>query len=91
MKKPQSKRIDDMRPEHDFASMKGGVRGKHHGRIKQDLRRNRFASRLRGNVVAVILEPDVSEIFHSSESVNRALRSIIAAVPNARKSGRKAS
>ena len=45
---------------------------------------NRFASRMHENVVAVILEPDVAKVFDSSESVNRLLRSVIAAVPSNR-------
>ena len=40
---------------------------------------NRFASKLRGRIVAVVLEPDVARVFDSSESVNRILRSVIAA------------
>ena len=35
---------------------------------------NRFAARLKGNVVAVVLEPDVSEVFPTSADVNQALR-----------------
>jgi hypothetical protein len=34
-----------------------------------------------GTVVAVTLEPDVAEVFDTSESVNRALRSVISARP----------
>lgn len=45
---------------------------------------NRFASHLKGNVVAVVLQPDVAEVFDSSESVNRLLRSVISAVPKPR-------
>jgi hypothetical protein len=47
-------------------------------------RPNRFASRMRGNVVAVVLQPDVAEVFSSSESVNRLLRLVISAVPKPR-------
>ena len=50
---------------------------------------NRFARQAKGGVVAVLLEPDVAEVFKSSESVNTVLRSIISVVP--RLSGRKAS
>jgi len=32
-------------------------------------------------IVAVVLEPDVAEVFHSSDSVNRILRSVISALP----------
>lgn len=50
-------------------------------------RPNRFASRMQGNVVAVVLEPDVAEVFDTSESVNQLLRSVISAIP-APKAGR---
>jgi hypothetical protein len=35
---------------------------------------NRFASHFKGDAVAVVLAPDVSEVFPTSESVNEALR-----------------
>ena len=41
-------------------------------------RPNRFAAETHGTVVAVALEPDVAAVFGTSESVNRALRSVIA-------------
>ena len=44
-------------------------------------RSNRFASRIRENAVAVVLEPDVAQVFDSSDSVNRLLRSVISALP----------
>ncbi|MSO55805.1 MAG: hypothetical protein EXQ55_02625 [Acidobacteria bacterium] len=68
----------DLRPEYEFDY--------------RQARPNRFASRMSGDVVAVVLEPDVAKVFDTSESVNRALRSILAAIPSAsRKSKRKAS
>jgi len=39
---------------------------------------NRFA---RKYSVTVTLDPDVAEVFTSSESVNRALRAVISAIP----------
>jgi hypothetical protein len=42
---------------------------------------NRFAAKMSKDTVAVVLEPDVAEIFGSSEVVNDLLRSIIAAIP----------
>ena len=42
---------------------------------------NRFASRVEKGTVAVVLDPDVAEVFKSSESVNALLRSVIAAMP----------
>ena len=44
--------------------------------------RNRFASRMSGTTLAVVLEPDVARVFDSSESVNRLLRSVISALPS---------
>jgi hypothetical protein len=43
---------------------------------------NRFAAKMAKGTVAVVLEPDVAEIFRSSEAVNALLRSIIAAMPS---------
>jgi hypothetical protein len=52
---------DDMRPEYDFSN---GVRGKHYESYKSGT-----------NVV--LLDPDVSEVFRNSESVNSALRMLL--------------
>lgn len=49
---------DEMSDEYDFS---GGKRGK-------------YAERYAQGANVVILEPDVYEIFHDSESVNEALR-----------------
>lgn len=35
MKKPDDTATDDLRPEYDFASMKGGVRGKYARRFRE--------------------------------------------------------
>lgn len=45
-------------------------------------RPNRFASRMTGDVVAIVLEPDVAQVFDTSESVNQLLRSVISAIPD---------
>jgi hypothetical protein len=48
-------------------------------------RPNRFASRPKlGRVRSVVLEPDVAEVFHSSDQVNELLRSIITNLPSRR-------
>ena len=52
---------------------------------------NRFASRAGRDVVAVLLEPDVAEIFKTSESVNTVLRSVISVLPQIPKRGTKGS
>ncbi len=42
---------------------------------------NRFAARMSGSTIAVVLEPDVAAVFKSSKTVNALLRSMISAVP----------
>jgi hypothetical protein len=43
---------------------------------------NRFASRLSGEAVAVVLDPDVAAVFTTSEEANQALRVLIDALGN---------
>ncbi len=43
-------------------------------------RPNRFASRMGDDAVTVVLEPDVAQVFGSSEAVNQLLRSVISAL-----------
>ena len=54
----------DMRPEYDFASMPGGVRGK-------------YVERLRRESNIVVLEPEVADAFPTGEAVNAALRGML--------------
>ncbi len=42
-------------------------------------RPNRFSDRLDRNGIVVTLDPDVAEVFQTSEAVNGLLRSVIAA------------
>jgi len=58
---------DDMRREYRFDYKKAGS--------------NRFAGRFQAGRVAVVLDPDVASVFGSSNTVNRLLRSVIAAMP----------
>lgn len=53
----------DVRPEYDFA---GGVRG-------------RYADQFPGGVTLAQIDPDVAEAFPSSQAINDALRSMLAA------------
>ena len=53
-----------MRPEYNFASMKGGVRGKYYKRFREGT-----------NIV--LLDPEVTQAFPSEASVNEALRGIL--------------
>jgi hypothetical protein len=59
-------KADDVRPEYDFASMRGGVRGK-------------YAQRLRESTNFVLLEPDVAAAFPTGKAVNEALRAVMQA------------
>ena len=53
-------------------------------------RSNRFADRIGTDAVAVVLEPDVAQVFTSADSVNQLLRSVIAALPVRNAKRRKA-
>jgi len=66
MKKADRKSLDDMRPEYDFASMKGGVRGK-------------YVNKYRAGTNLVLLEPEVAEAFPTDAAVNQALRAVLTA------------
>jgi hypothetical protein len=64
----------DMRPEYDFASMKGGVRGKHYEQYRKGT-----------NVV--LIEPDVAAAFPTEDAVNEALRGILGTARAVRRTG----
>jgi len=95
MKKAVSNAIsgkDDMKPEYDFSSLKGAVRGKYYKAyrtghrvviLKEDGTTSVQYFKLEDG--AVMLEPDVRKYFSDSESVNKALRSLIAMVPSKRR------
>jgi hypothetical protein len=75
MKKPVSRRNHDgMRSEYDFASMKGGVRGKHY----RDYR---------NGTNVVLLQPDVAAAFPTEDAVNEALRGVLTTTRAVRRSG----
>lgn len=46
---------------------------------------NRFAGRISKEGVVVLLDPEVSEVFTTPESVNTALRALISAMPQGSK------
>lgn len=50
---------------------------------------NRFAERTRPGSVAVLLDPDVAQVFKSPESVNAVLRALLATMPVARPAMRR--
>ncbi|MFZ0297462.1 MAG: hypothetical protein WAM13_03865 [Candidatus Sulfotelmatobacter sp.] len=75
MKKNGERRSNgDMRPEYDFTSMKGGVRGKYYERYRKGT-----------NVV--LLKPDVAEAFPTEDAVNEALRGILGTARAVRRTG----
>lgn len=66
---------DDLRTEYDFASMRGGVRGKYHHRFREE------------GANVVLLDPDVAAAFPSEASVNEALRGVLSTTRNVRRTG----
>jgi len=62
MKKAAASRMnDDLRPEYDLSRLKGGVRGKY------------YRQAVAGTNL-VLIEPELTDVFPDSASVNRALR-----------------
>ena len=64
MKKANQKSANEMRPEYDFASMKGGIRGK-------------YAQRYRAGTNLVLLDPELATAFPTEAAVNNALRAVL--------------
>jgi len=63
-KETEPEMVDELRPEYDFAQMKGGVRGK-------------YIERYRSGNNLVLLDPDVAQAFPNDTAVNEALRLLI--------------
>ncbi len=92
MKKAVSKEIsekEDMKSEYDFSSMKGAVRGKYYKAYRAGHKVEIHQADGTTSVQyfkleegAVMLEPDVRKYFSNSESVNKALRSLIGIIPS---------
>ena len=64
MKRDNRKSPNDMRPEYDFASMKGGVRGK-------------YVTQYRAGTNLVLLDPELAEAFPTDAAVNDVLRAVL--------------
>jgi hypothetical protein len=73
MRRTKKAQSEDLRPEYDFATMKGGVRGK-------------YAARLKKGSNLVLLEPDVAAAFPTEAAANEALRVVLKAGEIARRS-----
>lgn len=63
--------VEDMLSEYDFDYSKA--------------RPNRFAPRMKEGPLVVLVDPDVAEVFTTPESVNKALRALITAMPQTTK------
>jgi len=63
-KAPTNKDTDELRPEYDLSKLKGGVRGKYY-------------ERARAGTNLVLIEPDLTDVFPDTDSVNRALRLLL--------------
>jgi hypothetical protein len=84
--------IEEMRSEYDFSAMKGAVRGKYYKAYREG---HKVEIRKEDGTIsvqyfkledgAIMLEPDVRKYFPSSESVNKALRSLIEIIPSKRR------
>ena len=68
--KPRSKAPGDLRAEYHFDYSKA--------------KPNRFASRMKDCLI-VVLDPDISRVFTTPDSVNNALRALISAMPKVSK------
>jgi hypothetical protein len=60
----KSKSTGGMRPEYDFANMKGGVRGK-------------YTARFAAGTNLVLLEPEIAKAFPTDAAVNQTLRVLL--------------
>ncbi len=88
VKVEKSETVKDMKPEYDFSTMKGGVRGKYYKAYRSGhkvvVHKNDGTDSLQYFKLeegAVMLEPDVKKYFPTSDSVNKALRSLIEILP----------
>ena len=73
-KNSEHRNNNDMRPEYDFASMKGEVRGKHYEQYRKGTN-------------FVLIEPDVAAAFPTEDAVNEALRGILGTARAVRRTG----
>jgi len=85
-------KIQDMRSEYDFSSMKGAVRGKYYRAYRaghkveiHKLDGSTSVQYFKLEDGAIMLGPDVKKYFPNSESVNKALRSLIQIIPSKRR------
>ncbi len=63
MRRSDKPQRDELRPEYDFSTLKGGVRGK-------------YFKRAMAGTNLVLLDPDVARVFRNAKSVNQTLRRV---------------
>jgi hypothetical protein len=73
--KAKTKRRDELAPEYRFE----------YGNAKP----NRFAKGTRPESIAVLLDPDVAQVFETSDAVNAVLRALMTTMPASRGSSRR--
>lgn len=79
MKKASAKKnSDDLRPEYDLSTLKGGVRGKYYRKAT-------------AGTNLVLIEPELTNVFPDTESVNRALRLLADTAASATERSRRPS
>ena len=80
--------VEEIKPEYDFSAMKKGARGKYFEAYREG--HKVIVHQEDGAVAvqyfkledgAVMLEPDVRKYFHTSEVVNKVLRTLIEVIP----------
>jgi hypothetical protein len=79
-----NKKTEEIRAEYDFSK---GVRGKHADALQnghKTIIHKSDGSTITRETRPIILEPDVQVYFPDTESVNQALRGLIALVPEKR-------
>jgi hypothetical protein len=84
--------VEDMKPEYDFSTMKGAIRGKYcksyregHTVVVHKEDGTDLVQYFELQDGAVMLEPEVKKYFPTSEAVNKALRSLIEIIPAKRR------
>ena len=70
------KLVDELRPEYDLSQLKGRVRGKYYKRAMAETN-------------LVLIEPDLAKAFPDTDSVNRALRTLLDAASVAARPARR--
>jgi hypothetical protein len=74
MKKTTQGLNDDLRPEYDFAAMKGGVRGK-------------YVRRVHAGTNIVVIAPELADAFPTEQAVNEALKGMLSTARAVRRTG----